>query len=190
SPDGPVLTADVEPAVMQPGAVVTAWQEDAGGKRVPLPLVQAEPGRWKAPLKDLVSTSYVKVSGATRLGNLIEQTVGPLMLPGVERQPPVVEAQPVSAPVPVPQPEPAAPAAAAAAMAEVSAEPAGEEGDWLIPAILFGVFNLTLLIGAGVWFFLMNKRGAESDELDLEQLIETQVSASSAEENQLRENAA
>ena len=184
SPDGPVLTADVQPAVMQPGAIVTAWQEDTGGKRVPLQLVQPEPGQWTVPLKDLVSSSYVNVSGTTRLGNLIEHTVGPLMLPGVELPPPVAEAPPVIEPVP----EPVAPVAEA--VAEVPAEPEVEEGGWLIPAIIFGVLNLTLLIGAGVWFFLMNRRGAESDELDLEQLIETQVSAPNAEESQPRENAA
>ena len=184
SPDGPVLRADVQPAVMQPGAIVTAWQEDAGGKRVPLQLVQPEPGQWTVPLKDLVSSSYVNVSGTTRLGNLIEHTVGPLMLPGVELPPPVAEAPPVIEPVP----EPVAPVAEA--VAEVPAEPEVEEGGWLIPAIIFGVLNLTLLIGAGVWFFLMNRRGAESDELDLEQLIETQVSAPNAEESQPRENAA
>ncbi|MCW9077653.1 MAG: VWA domain-containing protein [Gammaproteobacteria bacterium] len=184
SPDGPVLTADVQPAVMQPGAIVTAWQEDAGGKRVPLQLVQPEPGQWTVPLKDLVSSSYVNVSGTTRLGNLIEHTVGPLMLPGVELPPPVAEPPPVIEPVP----EPVAPVAEA--VAEVPAEPEVEEGGWLIPAIIFGVLNLTLLIGAGVWFFLMNRRGAESDELDLEQLIETQVSAPNAEESQPRENAA
>ncbi len=188
SPDGPVLTADVQPAVMQPGAIVTAWQEDAGGKRVPLQLVQPEPGQWTGPLKDLVSSSYVKVSGTTRLGNLIEHTVGPLMLPGVELPPPVAEAPPVIEPVPVPEPEPVVPVAEA--VAEVPAEPEVEEGGWLIPAIIFGVLNLTLLIGAGVWFFLMNRRGAESDELDLEQLIETQVSTPNAVENQPRENAA
>jgi len=184
SPDGPVLTADVQPAVMQPGAIVTAWQEGAGGKRVPLQLVQPEPGQWTVPLKDLVSSSYVNVSGTTRLGNLIEHTVGPLMLPGVELPPPVAEAPPVIEPVP----EPVAPVAEA--VAEVPAEPEVEEGGWLIPAIIFGVLNLTLLIGAGVWFFLMNRRGAESDELDLEQLIETQVLAPNAEESQPRENAA
>lgn len=184
SPDGPVLTADVQPAVMQPGAIVTAWQEDTGGKRVPLQLVQPEPGQWTVPLKDLVSSSYVNVSGTTRLGNLIEHTVGPLMLSGVELPPPVAEAPPVIEPVP----EPVAPVAEA--VAEVPAEPEVEEGGWLIPAIIFGVLNLTLLIGAGVWFFLMNRRGAESDELDLEQLIETQVSAPNAEESQPRENAA
>jgi len=184
SPDGPVLTADVQPAVMQPGAIVTAWQEGAGGKRVPLQLVQPEPGQWTVPLKDLVSSSYVNVSGTTRLGNLIEHTVGPLMLSGVELPPPVAEAPPVIEPVP----EPVAPVAEA--VAEVPAEPEVEEGGWLIPAIIFGVLNLTLLIGAGVWFFLMNRRGAESDELDLEQLIETQVSAPNAEESQPRENAA
>jgi len=188
SPDGPVLTADVQPAVMQPGAMVTAWQEDAGGKRVPLQLVQPEPDRWTAPLKDLVSTSYVKVSGTTRLGNLTERTVGPLMLPGVELPPPVAEAPPVIEPVPVPEPEPVAPVAEA--VAELPAAPEVEGQGWLIPAILFGVFNLTLLIGVGVWFFLMKTRGAESDELDLEQLIETQVSAPNAEESQPRENAA
>ena len=184
SPDGPVLTADVQPAVMQPGAIVTAWQEDTGGKRVPLQLVQPEPGQWTVPLKDLVSSSYVNVSGTTRLGNLIEHTVGPLMLSGVELPPPVAEAPPVIEPVP----EPVAPVAEA--VAEVPAEPEVEEGGWLIPALIFGVLNLTLLIGAGVWFFLMNRRGAESDELDLEQLIETQVSAPNAEESQPRENAA
>jgi len=184
SPDGPVLRADVQPAVMQPGAIVTAWQEDTGGKRVPLQLVQPEPGQWTVPLKDLVSSSYVNVSGTTRLGNLIEHTVGPLMLSGVELPPPVAEAPPVIEPVP----EPVAPVAEA--VAEVPAEPEVEEGGWLIPAIIFGVLNLTLLIGAGVWFFLMNRRGAESDELDLEQLIETQVSAPNAEESQPRENAA
>ena len=65
-----------------------------------------------------------------------------------------------------------------------------EDGGWLIPAIVFGVFNLVLLTGAGVWFFVMRKREAESDELDLDQLIEAQVAAPDSATSQVREDAA
>ena len=156
---------------------------------MPLQLVQPEPDRWTAPLRDPVSTSYVKVSGTTRLGNLIQHTVGPLMSPAVELPPPVVEVPPVIEPAPpVAEPEPVAPVEEAVAEAPVS--PKVEENGWLIPAIIFGVFNLTLLIGAGIWFFLVKRRGEESDDLDLEQLIETQVPASNEEQSTPRENAA
>jgi len=184
-PGGLVLSASVQSAVMQPGAGVTAWQLDAGGNRMPLQPVQSEPGQWAVTLSDSTSPGFVKVSGTTRLGNLIEHTVGPLMPPGATLPPPVVEAPPV----------PVAPVAAsveqvvAEAPAEPQAEPAEEDG-WLIPAIVFGVLNLVLLIGAGVWFFLVRRRGAESDELELDRLIEAQLSGSESANGQVQEDAA
>lgn len=186
SPDGPLLSASVQSAVMQPGSSVTAWQQDASGTRTPLLLRESEGGDWVAPLKDLVATTFVEISGTTRLGNLIEHTVGPLMLAGVEPPPAVVETPPVIEVAAVPEPPVEPPAEK-----DVAQEPAEpEEGSWLMPAIMFGVFNLILLTGAGVWFFLKRRRGGGADELDLEQLVEVQVSVPDSGDSQAREDAA
>jgi uncharacterized protein (TIGR03503 family) len=184
-PEGLVMSVSIQTAVMQPGASLTAWQQDAGGKRLPLQLAQSPPGQWTVLLPDPTLPGFAKVSGTTRLGNLIEHTVGPLTPPGVVVPPPVVEAPPV------PEPPVAAPVeeATAVAPAEPQVEPA-EEGGWLIPAIIFGVFNLVLLIGGGVWFLLVHRRGTESDDLDLDQLIEAQVAAPESAAGQVREDAA
>ena len=186
SPEGPLLSASVQSAVMQPGSSVTAWQQDASGTRTPLLLRQSEGGDWVAPLKDLVSATFVQISGTTRLGNLIEHTVGPLMLAGVEPAPPVVETPPVIEVAAVPEPAAAPPAGKD--VVQETAEPEG--GSWLMPAIMFGVFNLILLTGAGVWFFLKRRRGSGADELDLEQLVEVQVSVPDSGDSQVREDAA
>jgi len=184
--DGPVLTASVQSAVMQPNASVSAWQQDASGERRPLQLVSSAPGQWVVSLPDAGLPSFVKLSGTSRLGNLIEHTVGPLIPPGTAVSPPVVNAPPV------PEPPAEAPVEETVAVeaAEIQAEPAEEDSGWLIPAIAFGVFNLVLLIGGGIWFFVLRKRGAESDELELDQLIEAQVAAPDSATSQVREDAA
>ena len=180
-----MLTAEVQSAVMQPGANVTAWQQGAGGEPMPLQLLQTAPGQWAVSLSDGNLPGFVKMSGTSRLGNLIEHTVGPLSPPGIVLPPPVVETPPAPEPIveaPVEEIVVAAPA-------ETQAEPEAD-GGWLIPAIVFGVFNLVLLVGVGVWFFLVRKRGAESDDLDLDQLIEAQVAAPESDSGQVREDAA
>ena len=167
TPEGPVLSAAIQAAVMQPGASLSAWQEDLTGQRLPLQLTESEAGRWTAPLQDLVSATYVRVSGVSRLGNPIESTTGPLMMPGVQAPEPVVE-EPVVADPPVAVEPPLTEPVESAAAAQ------DEQGDWLIPAMIFGGVNLVLLIAAGLWFFALRKRAGNANELALEQLIEAQ----------------
>jgi hypothetical protein len=63
------------------------------------------------------------------------------------------------------------------AAVESAAAAQDEQGDWLIPAMIFGAVNLVLLIAAGLWFFVLRKRAGNADELALEQLIEAQGAA-------------
>jgi hypothetical protein len=107
------------------------------------------------------------VSGVSRLGNPIESTTGPLMMPGVQAPEPVVEEPVVADP-------PAAVEPPVTAAVESAAAPQDEQGDWLIPAMIFGGVNLVLLIAAGLWFFALRKRAGNANELALEQLIEAQ----------------
>lgn len=169
--DGPLLNVTLQGAVLQAGAELSAWQEDASGQRLPLELGAGDGDKRTASLVDPVAPTYLKVSGKTRLGNLLERTIGPVMPPGVV-------APPEPEPLPAPVPEPAAEAAAAEAEAEAPSpvqepepEPVTEEESWVMPAILFGGFNLALLIGAGVWFFLRRRRG-DDESLDLDDLLE------------------
>jgi hypothetical protein len=130
---------------------------------------------------------FVRVSGTSRLGNLIEWTTGPLMPPGVAAPPPEIEAPPtveekpvLTAPIEeVAEQEPI----------ELTPQPA-EEGSWLMPAIVFGAINLILLVGVAVWFLLRRRRGNGSDELELDQLIEMQVAVPGDDAEQAREDAA
>jgi hypothetical protein len=171
TPEGPVLSAAIQAAVMQPGASLSAWQEDLAGQRLPLQLTEVEAGRWSAPLQDLVSATYVRVTGVSRLGNPIDSTTGPLMMPGVQAPQPVVEEPAVTEPAIAAEPPPLI------EPVESAVAPQHEQGDWLIPAIIFGGVNLVLLTLAGLWFFVFRKRAGNADELALEQLIEAQEAA-------------
>ena len=174
--DGLMLKVQAQSAVMQPGASVTAWQPDAKGQRLPLEIKTATEGEWSALLVDATAPTFLTLSGTTRLGNLIEHQLGPLMPPGVEPPPAPVAPEPEPVVTPVepevvapPEPEPVPPESEAPAEteapeeAEVAEEPAE---DWVMPMILFGVFNLVLAIGGGIWYFLRRRRGGGGDELD------------------------
>ncbi|MCG6967848.1 MAG: VWA domain-containing protein [Chromatiaceae bacterium] len=200
--DGPVMTIDVQPAVMQDGAGIEVWQEGEGARHSPLQPLRAGSGQWRAALLDAGLPVYVKVSGTTRLGNLIERTVGPFVAAGVELSAPaVIAAAPAATPVvevaPAPEPAPQVqqePAHAAAAAVEPPAPPAvgGEEGGWLVPLIVFGAFNLTLLIGGATWWLLLRRRRAGAGgELDLDQLLaDTAEGSPAADMEPAREKAA
>ncbi len=174
--DGLVLNVRAQPAVMQPGASVVAWQQGSGGQRLPLEIGTVAEGEWSAPLGDSTAPTFLTLSGTTRLGNLIEHQLGPLMPPGVEPppEPPPPPPEPVAEPVepePVvePEPEPAPPEPESPAETEVPEEvEVAEEpaGDWVMPMIVFGVFNLVLAIGGGVWYFLRRRKGGGDDDLD------------------------
>jgi uncharacterized protein (TIGR03503 family) len=174
--DGPLLAIRAQRAVMQDGASVEAWQRRADGQIVPLALQPGGEGEWNTALVDGALPSYVKVSGTSRLGNLVERTIGPVMAPGLA-VPPLAD--------PVEEPVTAAPQAeAATAVDEPPAEPvtAAEEPppadeDWTMPAILFGGVNLLLLVGGGAWFFLRRRRGGEGETPDLEDLIDESATA-------------
>ena len=149
--DGLVLTVASEPAVLQPGAQLNAWQQGADGQRIPLSLIETSAGQWTAWLSDPLAPSFVQVSGESRLDNPIDRTVGPILPDGV--MPPSGPAEPPAAAeaaetVPTQPEREVAPAA----------EPAAEEAGWVIPAISFGAFNLVLLIAAGVWLGLRRRR--------------------------------
>ncbi len=183
--DGMVLTVAGEPAVLQPGAQLNAWQQGADGQRIPLSLIETSAGQWTAWLSDPLAPSFVQVSGKSRLDNPIERMVGPIFRDGV--MPPTGTAEPPAVPeaadpVPTQQAEPeAAPVADAAT----------EEAGLIVPAILFGTFNLVLLIAAGVWIMLRRRRvGVTSDpapEAKLEMPAEVAAAQSAG---QLQEDAA
>lgn len=87
---------------------------------------------------------------------------------------PVVEPAP-----PAVEPAPVEPEAVAAPVEEPPAEPpAVAEDSLLVPGLVFGGFNLTLIIAAGVWFFLRRRRAAGRDELEFDDLIDETVDAS------------
>lgn len=187
---GPALTVRARYAVMQPGLDLEAWQQAADGARVPLALEQAGDGEWQVVLADPAAPSYVKVSGTSRLGNLIDRTVGPLMAPGVDlplpvEPPPVEEA--TAEPEPAPAPEVVEPVADPIVESEPTAETEAEDS-WVMPAIVFGGVNLLLLIGAAVWFVLRRRRTGSEDDLGLDDLVEED--AASADEEPVQENAA
>jgi hypothetical protein len=177
--EGLTLNVAIEAAVMQPGAVVDAWQETVDGRRQGLPLNTAEPGRLSAAVPDGTRPVYVKFSGTTRLGNLVGQTLGPLAGPGMTVPPPV---------------EPTPPAVAVEEnVQEVAVQPEPqpqEEASWLVVAVVFGGFNLVLIIAGGLWYFLKHRRGDDLDDLDLEQLMETQLAAPAPGDSPRQENAA
>ncbi|MGB5495750.1 MAG: hypothetical protein WBM97_14860, partial [Sedimenticolaceae bacterium] len=179
--DGLLLTVAGEPAVLQPGARLNAWQQRVDGQRIPLSLIETSAGQWTAWLSDPLAPSFVQVSGKSRLDNSIERTVGPIQPDGV--MPPTGSAEPPAVPetadsVPTRQPEPEA--------APVADSASGEAG-WMMPAILFGAFNLVLLIAAGVWVLLRRRRvgatSAPAPEAKLEMPAEV-TAAQSADQQQ------
>ncbi len=176
----PVLTARVQAAVMQPGATIEVWQQTAAGQRLPLqPNVVVE-GEWSAVLADPNAPTFVRLSGTSRLGNLIAYRMGPLLPPGVEPPPPpLADPEPAAPavpeqPAPAGDPEPAAapepPPAEPPPVEEVADTPAPSDedptADWVMPAIAFGVFNLVLIVGGAVWFFLRRRKAGKDEELD------------------------
>ena len=180
-PDGPVLAIALEKAVMQPGATVTAWQELVPGEGTPLELVETE-GGWRAPLLVTVSPSYVQLSGTTRSGTLVDRQFGPYMPEGIE-PPEVVE--------PPPAEEEEAPAVAEPASEPIVEAappmPEDEASGWVLPAVIFGVFNLLLIAGGLVWFFI-RRRSTKAVDTALDDLIEATQSQTGADG--VQENAA
>ena len=168
--EGPLLSVTMQMAVMQPDATLTAWQEDASGRRLPLQLAQTQPDQWTAALADPLAPSYAEVSGMTRAGSPVTRLIGPLMPAGVEPPPAAIEtpvaeeAPPPPAATPAPQPEPRVPAA-----------PTGEQRDWVMPAAIFGALNLILLIAVGIWLALRRRREANFPVPELEHLLEEQL---------------
>lgn len=181
---GPVLTLSINRTVMQDEAEVEIWQQNPQDERAPLQPAAAGDGSWTAALTDPVGAVYARVSGTSRIGNLVERTLGPIMPPGVE-PPAVVEAVPVVEPVAEPETRVAEAEAPPKAVAEpapaadpepapepdVSEEPEAEQG-WVLPAAVFGGFNLLLLIGAGAWFFVRRKKGRADEDLGLDELLD------------------
>lgn len=160
SADGPVLTADVQAAVMRPDANLTAWQQDLRGQRMELHLAADGPWRWSAPLADLVAPVYLRWSGTTRLGNRLERTLGPVTPPGVVPPPvlglPAKKPAAVVEPVAALQPEDRVPPAGTAATDAT----AGATG-WLAAALVAAGFNLVLLLAGGVWWWARRRGGVE-----------------------------
>ena len=170
-PEGPLLELGLEPAVMQPDARVRAWQGAQGGARAGLPLSSTGEGAWVARLADPVAPGFAALSGSTRLGNLVEREYGPLMAPGVA--PPAQVAASVAPPEPVVTPEPEPLEQPTVTAQEVSEEPAAEpEGGWLLPALLFGGFNLLLLGGGLAWYLLRRRRAAGEADAGLADLLD------------------
>lgn len=172
------LDVTLQTAVMQANSAVSAWQQTADGSNAPLALSVDGEGRWHAVVADRATPTFVKVSGMSRLGNLIERTIGPLMAPGVEPPPPVAEPEPAKQ---EPAIEPAEPVEAKPE-AEAEVEPEAMM-DWMMIGLLFGGFNLLLLIIAGVWFFLRRRRAASGGDDGIDELAELDANDSDTEEN-------
>jgi len=171
-PNGPLLSIAIQAAVIKPGAEVTAWQEDARGRRLALAPVEAGTGKWSTALHDPAAPAYVKVSGSTVLGNPIERIVGPLIAPGAApplstETPPVVEpppAEPIDGQTAESVPD-------AAQEEPVRAETASGEAGWLLPAALFAGLNLVFLVAALGWLWWRRRRGDTVEDLDLDDLV-------------------
>ncbi|MCB1802509.1 MAG: VWA domain-containing protein, partial [Gammaproteobacteria bacterium] len=174
------FTLQTNVAVLQDGAEVSAWQEDAAGQRLQLTLTGDGKGAWAGDLSDPQAAVYAEVTGTSRLGNLLNRRIGPIMPPGVPA--PVAQPEPEPAPavaevvesppvVEMPVPEPAV-EPESVADPEPAAEQEPETESWVMPAIVFGGFNLLLMIGGGVWWWLRRRRAAPDDDLDLDALID------------------
>lgn len=183
-PDGPELMAELQTAVLQEGAKIIAWQADESGNHVPLSIEEYRAGQFRAFLEDPVSPAFIELSATTRNGNLIERQYGPLLLPGMVAP----AAAPVEAVAPEPPPiEPVAEAAVAEEPSAGVAEPeaiveaeTAEDGGWLMPALMFGGFNLLLLLGGGAWWFLHRRRKSAQQDDGLDDLVDDAVDATSA----------
>lgn len=173
-PAGPVLELRLEPAVMQPEARVRAWQAAPGASRSGIALSAAGDGAWDAILPDAALPSFAALSGTTRLGHLLEREYGPLMAPGVV--PPPAQPAPVEAAEPAPEaspaPEPVEQAAPAVEQAPEASAEAEESGGWLLPALLFGGFNVVLMGTALGWYLMRRRRVAAGPDDGLEDLLD------------------
>ncbi len=198
--DGPVLTVNADSAVLQAGATVDAWQEDAHKQRSVLEAIEPISGQWSAKLLDAAAPVFFRVSATTRLGHRIEHSVGPLMAAGSEPPAQTVPAEQIPAEAAQQTSEPAAeeqmpPAVAPetetapSPQAETASEPGQGEQSWLVPAILFLGFNMLLLIGGGFWWFLRRRSAADDGEFDLT-LPATDAEPERAAEPPVREHAA
>jgi hypothetical protein len=104
-----------------------------------------------------------RVEGMTRAGNLVANELGPVYPPGAPPPPPSPE------PVGEPTPEPVVATGPPAEPKPVAAGPAAEKAggqDWLLPATVFGGFNL-LLVGGGLAWWLLARRRRDADDLVL-----------------------
>jgi hypothetical protein len=175
-PTGAVLSVDLQPAVLQDGAEVVAWQEGVDGERMPLALEALHEGQYEYAFDAPPGPVYVEVAAMSRLGNRVERRLGPLGPPGFEPPPLAPPESPSPAAVTAeesPSPEPAS-GPETVPPPELPAEPPAEPpvddaGGWALPAALFGGFNLLLLAGGGAWWFLRRRRRSPpADDLTLD----------------------
>ena len=170
--DGFVAKVEVN-QVMREGAQLSVWQADASGARREL---AAEADGTAYTLLEATEGVFLSISGQTRLGNLINREIGPVFAPGMqvaaepvaaaEQAPTEVEQVPEAAAEPAPAASPEAEPEAIEEAAEEPVEEAEEEAGWLLPALLFGGFNLLLIGGGlGVWWWMRKKRGTDDDLL-------------------------
>ena len=180
--EGPFLDLEVSSAVLQPGATVDVWQEGADGQRQPLAVNAAAEGKWQALLADAKLPVYATVAGTSRLGNPVARTIGPLLPPGVEvpavdevapEVQPEPQAEAPAAPQATPEPQLAPERASEPEPEPVPAPGFDEDPGWVLPALVFGGFNLLLLLGGAGWWFLRRRRGSDEadDDLDIDGLV-------------------
>lgn len=170
-PNGPVLSVDLQPAVLADGAEVTAWQETADGGRSPLELQVLREGQYEYAFDAPPAPVFVEIAAMSRLGNRVERRLGPLHPPGFQSPAP-----PASPAVDPPPPEPVPPAEATVPPPDSEPPPApapeapvdAEGGGWLLPALLFVGVNVLLLGGGAAWWFLRRRRTAAVDDLTLD----------------------
>lgn len=181
-------------SVMRDGAEVTVWQEDPSGAKRDLVLDKS--GGY--PLLDPGAPVHALVKGMSTLGNMVQREIGPVYPKGAP--PPKPEQAKPQATVPAAKPEPvqaaekAAPAEPGPGSESKPEEgPAEEDDDSILPMIVFGVFNLLLIVGGLVaWLMIRKRRGAGEESLlddfdDEEAQTTEQKSAAETAENDVKQ---
>lgn len=148
----------VDPASLAFQALLTSA---AGEERPVMMLPGMEAGAWEAQIATASLTGewtlLAQVAGKTAAGSDLNLTFDPV----------VIEGQGIEAPPPLPEPiPPVAEPPAAEPETEAAPVPEPEAPDWMMNAMIFGVVNLVLLIGAGVgfWFF---RRSMKNEQVQL-----------------------
>lgn len=158
--DAASIRLTVDTTVVQRINSATLYQEDPQGNRIALTAEATGKNQWLAALQNPAWPAKADLEARTQAGGLIQTTLGPLYVDGV-----------APVPEPVPAPDVAADAEIAVPRPEEAVAPNNtvtEDAGWVMPAAIFGGVNLFLMIGGGLAWWLVRRRGAaDTDEIQL-----------------------